>query len=457
MSRFRNWISGFVLTCLIALMAVGWLSRETDLPLENRQEVLFWHFWGGRDRAVVNDVVKRFNQSQDRFFVRAVAMPGNNLQAKLFLSVTGGDPPDLVNQDDPVLADWATRGVIQPIASVATTTQIHQLDQWMFESARRLSKVNQDYYGICNGLDIRALYYNKTLLDQHGLEPPKTIEELDRIATALTPDSAAAAAGHYGYLPDSRRLWAWGYVFGGRFYNPQTGQVELDSNPIEQATRWMASYSQRYGPDNLAAFRQGDQSLPGKSFPLLPAQSDSMVGRYGMIMDGQWRTRDLLDFGRKRKQLGLPSPEFGVCPLPPPPAGRSRAGWVNGNFFVIPTGAECPQGAWEFIQFWIGLNDPELAAKTCAAGGWIPVSQRVVETTEFQQFLIQNPLFAEFVDLASSPNQFPIPAVPGAAMFKRTVESAAYEAMSQPDRPVGPILQQANQRIQQQLQRARAE
>ena len=100
-------------------------------------------------------------------------MPGNNLQAKLFLSVTGGDPPDLVNQDDPVLADWATRGVIQPIASVATTAQIHQLDQWMFESARRLSKVKQDYYGVCNGLDIRALYYNKTLLDQHGLEPPK--------------------------------------------------------------------------------------------------------------------------------------------------------------------------------------------------------------------------------------------------------------------------------------------
>ena len=74
----------------------------------------------------------------------AVAMPGNNLQAKLFLSVTGGDPPDLVNQDDPVLADWAARGVIQPIASVATTAQVDQLDQWLFEPARRLSKVNQD-------------------------------------------------------------------------------------------------------------------------------------------------------------------------------------------------------------------------------------------------------------------------------------------------------------------------
>ncbi|MCH2181305.1 MAG: extracellular solute-binding protein [Mariniblastus sp.] len=457
MNGLRILTSWLALTCLVALTVAGWQSRITNRPSQTRQEVLFWHFWGGRDRAVVDDVVHRFNESQDQFHVRAIAMPGNNLQAKLFLSVTGGDPPDLVNQDDPVLADWAKRGVIQPIASVATRGQINRLDDWMFESARRLSKVGSDYYGVCNGLDIRALYYNKTLLDQHGLEPPGTLEQLDRIADRITPDAAAASGGHYAYLPDSRRLWAWGYVFGGRFYDPQTGQVEVDSGPIQEATRWMASYSQRYGADNVAAFRQGDQSLPGKTFPLLPTESDSLVGRYGLIMDGQWRTRDLLDFQNERRQLSLPSPEFGVCPLPPPPGGRSRAGWVNGNFFVVPTGAKCPEGAWEFIQFWIGLEHPEAAAQTCAAGGWIPVSQQVVETTEFQAYLVQNPLFGQFVNLAGSPNQFPVPSVPGAAMFKRTVESAAYQAMSYPDRPVGPILRQANQRIQQQLQRAGAE
>ena len=455
MNRVRIWTSGLTLVCLIVLTVIGWQSRDTHLSTDTRQEILFWHFWGGADRAVVDDVVRRFNESQEKFRVRAIAMPGNNLQAKLFLSVTGGDPPDLVNQDDPVLADWAQRGVIQPITSVATPGQTKRLDTWMFESARRLSKVGQEYYGICNGLDIRALYYNKTLLDQYGLEPPGTLEQLDRIAERITPDSEAAAGGHYAYLPDSRRLWAWGYVFGGQFYNRRTGQAEVASEPIQQATRWMASYSQRYGADNVAAFRQGDQSLPGKSFPLLPIQSDSLVGRYGLIMDGQWRTRDLLEFKNERRQLGLPSPEFGVCPLPPPPGGRSRAGWVNGNFFVIPTGAKCPQGAWEFIQFWIGLANPEPAAETCAAGGWIPVSQEVVETARFQQYLDENPLFRPFVDLAQSPHQFPVPIVPGAAMFKRTVEAAGYEVMSYPDRPVTPILRKANERIQQQLQRAR--
>ncbi len=455
MNRFQSLIFWFALLALMVLLATGWLTRQSAQSPPNRQEVLFWHFWGGRDRAVVDNVVRQFNESQNRFFVRAVAMPGNNLQAKLFLSVTGGDPPDLVNQDDPILADWAKRRIIQPIRSVATQSEIEHLDKWMFDSARRLSQVGQDYFGICNGLDIRALYYNKTLLDQHNLRPPTTLKELDQIATTLTPVAESAAVSHYGYLPDSRRLWAWGYVFGGQFYNSLTDQVEVDSKPIRQATQWMASYSKKYGADNLAAFRLGDQSLPGKSFPLLPLRSDSMVGRYGMMMDGQWRTRDLLDFTNKRKTLGIAAPEFGVCPLPPPPGGRDRAGWVNGNFFVIPTGADCPEGAWEFIRFWIGLDQAEIAAQTCAAGGWIPVSQQVVETKEFQKFLTENRLFQTFVDLANSPSQFPTPAIPGAPMFQRTVESAAYEAMSHPDRPVGPVLNQANRRIELQLQRAR--
>src|SRR4026207_2415236 len=79
------------------------------------EEVVFWHFWGGEDRKVVETVVARFNTAQTRFRVRAVAMPGNNLDLKVFLAITGGDPPDLTNQDDPILGDWAARGALLPL------------------------------------------------------------------------------------------------------------------------------------------------------------------------------------------------------------------------------------------------------------------------------------------------------------------------------------------------------
>ena len=55
-----------------ALLGCG---ESAETPARNAaEEVVFWHFWGGRDLAVVEDVVARFNAKQDRYRVRAVAM-----------------------------------------------------------------------------------------------------------------------------------------------------------------------------------------------------------------------------------------------------------------------------------------------------------------------------------------------------------------------------------------------
>ena len=452
--------TSFLVVLLASLLAAPLLLRfayvDSESVPDGRSEVVFWHFWGGEDRAVVEDVVKRFNDSQTEYFVRAIAMPGNNLQAKLFLAVAGGDPPDLVNQDDPVLSDWGKRGVIHAIDEIAPTGEAAKVREWMLESAERLSVYDDRLFGVCNGLDIRALYYNKTSLDQHGLSPPETIEDLDKIAFEIAPPGSIPLE-RAGYIPDSRRLWAWGYVFGADFYDQESGSAIANEPAVQLALNWMKKYADSYGADNLVAFRKGDQSLPGKTFPLLPITDEDMVGRYTMIMDGQWRVRNLLAFQKRRAEQGLPCPEFGVCSLPIPagPSSRKNAGWVNGNFFVVPNGAKNSQGAWEFAKFWIGYTKPNEAAKTCASGGWIPVSRSVTQSSEFKDYLQQNPLFAKFVELAESPNQFPVPPVVGAALFRRTVEGAAYEAMTHPDRDVGEILQQANREIQAHLERAK--
>ncbi len=447
-------VVGLLALCLCPSYLRSQYGQRIEVP-DNREEVVFWHFWGGKDRAVVADVVKRFNDSQDKYWVREIAMPGNNLQAKLFLSTTGGAPPDLVNQDDPILADWARRGVIQAMDEIADPVDVKNVGDWMFDSANRLCSYEGRLFGVCNGLDIRALYYNKTALDQFECSVPQTIAELDQMTAAISPSNGDRSREFYAYLPDSRRLWAWGFVFGGDFYNSQTNEVELTAAEITSAAHWMQSYSHRYGPENIAAFRTGDQSLPGKAFPLLPLVDNQTIGRYLMLMDGQWRTRDIREFNEGRRAKGIAPVEFGVTALPSPTPGRKNSGWVNGNFFVVPKGARNSKGAWEFIKFWIGFTNSQQAAKTCADGGWIPVSQDVVDTKEFQAFLKRDPLFAKFVKLAASPNQFPVPVIPGAPMFRRTVESSAYQLMADPDLDSRTILQEAQTQIQTHLDRSR--
>ncbi len=447
-----NKIAWIVLALAVAGLALSGRMARTANPLassdDSRSEVVFWHFWGGSDRDVVDDVVERFNRSQDQFRVRAIAMPGNNLQAKLFLSIAGGDPPDLVNQDDPVVGDWAARNIVMPLDSFATPAEVTRIRQHLFPAARKLGTWNERLFAVCNGLDVRALYYNRTALEADGLSPPQSIADLNRIARTVCPPAGTdQTVRTFGYLPDSRRLWAWGYVFGGSFYDRTTGQFSLTGPAIVEAARWMQQYAAWYGPDTINRFRTGDQSLPGKAFPLLPVTDDEMRGRYVVLMDGQWRTRDIRAFLERRGRQSIPAPQFGVCPLPPPPGGRTDAGWVNGNIFVVPRGAKNTAGALAFMKFWIGLDDPAGAARTCTAGGWIPVSETVVDHPQFQEYLDREPLFREFVRLAASPHQFPVPVVRGGSVLKRTVEQAAAEIMTHPEVDPRSILKLAETRL----------
>jgi len=449
-----------IVTSLLVLLAIiiiysSFASRSGPSIPTGREEVVFWHFWGGADRKIVEEVVRRFNTSQEQYFVRAIAMPGNNLDVKLFLSVTGGAPPDLINQDDPIVADWASRGALTPLSELAGEQEMAQLPDWLFPAARRLGSYNGELYALCNGLDIRALYYNASLIekelgvDQLPNELPN-LQRLDEIAQLCTKTDSQGRLTRLGYLPDPRRLWAWGVVFGGQFYDLQNNQVTVDSAPIIAALEWMTSYRERYGAEIVSAFRQGDQSLPGKIFPLL-------AKRYAIVMDGQWRCRDIATAQADERATGNPVTRYGVWPLPKPAGITASAdGWVNGNFFLVPRGARNRPGAWAFMKFWSGFGGHESdAAITCQAGGWIPASEQVVQQPSFQNYLAAQPLFSRFVQLASG-NQVPTPVVPGAAMFQRTVNEAVQRSMYLSSPPsAAELLKQANQEIQQHLERMR--
>ncbi len=146
--------------CWLQPLIKGAPGAGEPLP-PGRREVIFWHFWGGHDRQVVEQIVARFNASQNEHFVRAIAMPGSNVDLKLFLGVAGGQPPDVVNQDDPIVADWAARGALTPLDELAAPGESESLDTWLVPAAQALGSYRGRRYALCNGLDVRALYYDQ--------------------------------------------------------------------------------------------------------------------------------------------------------------------------------------------------------------------------------------------------------------------------------------------------------
>lgn len=399
------------LLATVAVSATAWavamqFSGDEPIP-ENRERVIFWHFWGGQDRQTVRNIVARFHASQDEFWVDEIAVPGQNLDMKFFMSLAGGDAPDVLNQDDQIIAQWADRGVILPLRElVDNEAEYAELLKWLNPAARKIGTADDELFALCNAIDIRALFYRKSALGDAA--PPQSIAELDRIAKRTNRDERSL-----WYLPDDRRLWAWGIAFGGEFFDEATGRVTANHPKIVAALEWMVSYSEHLGVDRIRAFRSTNREAGAGSMLL--------DGRYGLIMDGQWRVAEL---------DAADGFDYGVVPLPSPPDGRPRAGWVNGNFFVVPRGCRQKRGAWAFMKFWSGFGGNERAAAvTAASGGWIPASRHVVDRPEFQAYLEAHPKFRVFVELADSPNQHPTPAVPVQPYFYERINLAVEEAM----------------------------
>ena len=415
-----------------------------DLPA-GRERVVFWHFWGGAERDIVRQVVERFNASQQRYFVEEVPVPGQNLDMKFYMSVAGGDSPDLLNQDDQVVAQWAARGVLTPLRELTTSdSEYAELQAWLSPAAKRIGTWDNELYALCNAIDIRAMLYRGDIAGQRP--PPASIEQFNRLAMV-----ESSSPDRIRYVPDDRRLWAWGIAFGGSFYNEQTQTVTANDPRIVAALEWMTSFTKFHGVEAIRAFRSINREAGAGSMLL--------DGRYGLMMDGQWRVPEL-DAALARTSSQPPSSpgtgpasltSYTVGPLPAPPGGRSRAGWVNGNFFVVPRNCNCPEGAWEFMKFWSGFggNEDE-AAITAASGGWIPASPRVIARPAFQAYLTEHPRFATFVELASSPNQFPTPATPVQAWFYERVNLAAEQALTLQKSPQQ-SLDEATREIQQRL------
>lgn len=438
---------------LLVLVAWSSLTSLSETAPPDREEVVFWHFWSGPDADVVADVVTRFNRSQDRYYVRAISMPGNNFDMKLFLAITGGDPPDLINQDDPIVADWAERGAIMSMEEIVPPDEVAEFRDWLLPAAVRLGLYRNRCYAVCNGLDIRALYYNADLVESAlGTVAPtelRDVAHLDEIAERCNVYDSTGDLQQVGYLPDPRRLWAWGVVFGGEFIDTRTSRIRASDPQIVAALQWMVGYRDRLGAGAVAKFRQNDQSLPNKMFPLL-------AGRHAIIMDGQWRVRDIVQSQAASRRTGQMPTRYGVWRLPADPAQGGRDGWVNGNVFMVPRGARQPRGAWEFIKFWCGYGGQvEQAAQTCIAGGWIPVSDEVCQSADFVQYLEANPLFARFVELSQT-DQVPTPVIPGAARYYREVNNAVQQLMysENPPTPTA-VLERVELSVQQAVDQIR--
>ena len=413
----KKWIvRALQLAFLVTAIVIAAMPAKPNRTYPQRQPVRFWHMWSGEWKDKVDLIVKEFNESQDQYEVIALSVPGTSADYKFMLSVAGGDPPDCMAQWNAVIPFWADHELLVPLDTLMTEQEKADFQRDAYPVAKKIGMYKDHLYGVTIGINIWACYYRPDQMKEAGLDPdhfPQKLEELVDWGGKLNQFDKENRLTRLGFYPEWLRMY--GPIFGGSFWDAQEKKLTLKTPENLRALTFLADCTKKIGYDKIKRFRSslntGGYSL---NWPFIS-------GQYSIAVDGQWRVEQIAQYA---KDL-----EYRTAPIPAPANGKAFAGYSNGNFMIVPKGAKNVPGAWAFIKFWSGLNDPERAAKFYTMGGWLPLTTKVANAKYYQDYLHKYPQFKTFLDILPSENIQTLPPVPYQTYFSDMMNLSAERAL----------------------------
>ena len=366
----------------------------------------------GKDFPDVNLVIKRFK------------MPPGDFKTKLLLALSSGEGPDVIHfSGGSNISQFADAGYIVPLDKY-----VNSWPDWSQypKGVRQGVTYNGHVYAIPYGLDMRWLFYSKSIFRAVGLPVPWQPKSWDDIINAAivikerAPDKIpyvlyAGVAGDggteaHGFLP----LF---YGAGGKLYDSKTGKWIVDSSAYRKTLEY---YRQVFVTYKLVP--QEVMTLPK---PWTTMRKKVGQGDLGILYEGGWV------YGSFIRTLGLKGAEenVGYAMMPSENGKYFLTIGGSGTVWYIDAQSKHPELAWEFIKRFntkeivakINLEDPHPVARMDSAE--LPqfrANKYLVDCTEALKYAMYEPLQPGYSQIA-----YRIRLLTGAvASGRKTVEEA---------------------------------
>jgi len=396
-----------------AATALGVYTAFSGPPRQARKgrtPVRLWHLLSEEWLEPLERAVGRFNESQGRYDVIPLLLTGSEADSKLLLAVAGGDPPDVMLTWTQGTSVWGQSGLLQPLDRFMTAEEKRAFLAEAYPIVRKSGWYKGHLYGITMGFDLFTCYYRTDHFQEAGLDPdhfPTTLEELAAVGEKLNHFDKFGKITRLGFLPQTFSHYV--ASFGGGFYDEQTQQVTLNTPENLRALEFLVETRKRLGLQEVIRFQSGLASDSGASWPFIS-------GTYSITLDGEWRVEQIRRYAHDLK--------YRTVPLPAPKGGKPLASFSDINYLVIPTGARQPDGAWEFIKFWTGLDNQERAAEFFPWYGWMPLFPKSAQAPVYDKWLQTVPNYRTFLRVAESENIVATPPVPYQLYLRDQIENA---------------------------------
>jgi multiple sugar transport system substrate-binding protein len=298
----------------LAVMAGVSLGTMTSAFAQKVQIEYWQYFFEGRVKAI-DALIKTFEAQNPDIKVVHTHFPYEQYRTKVAAAVPAGEGPDVVQLFYGWLDEYRKAGLLQPLSKEAFDPA--QIEKDFFPMVQAM-KAEGQYWAMPTAVRSLALFWNKRLFKEAGLDPekpPQTNEELLAMAQKLTKRDATGNLLVAGMTisPEGQDHHWWREVlvrqFGGKPYTDDNKKVTYNDEAGVKALTWYTDLMTKHKIGEIGFMDEG--------------QAAFRAARAAMTVDGSFR---LAAFDRQR---GL---DYGVAELPAYNGVKSNYAsyWVNG-------------------------------------------------------------------------------------------------------------------------------
>jgi sn-glycerol 3-phosphate transport system substrate-binding protein len=366
-----------LITRAVSVVAVAALALFGGAAgAQTRNEIYFWHAMDGQLGETVEELVKRFNQSQREVEVKAL-YKGTYPQvlAAARAAYRQKNPPDLVQVYEVGTQTMVLSDAIVPIHRLMKQQQIAVNWADFIEMVTSYYSKAGKLYSMPFNVSTPILYYNKDIFRKAGLgdTPPATWSDVETVSRQIL----AAGAATCGFTTPSPSWTMLENTFPWHnqpFATNQNGYAGLDTKLLINSdfglmhvgalVRWQQenifSYGGREGQGN-SKFIDGDCAMV--------IQSSASIGGFKKSLTFDWGTGQLPHWGQ-------PYPKANTI--------------LGGATLWAPRGNEHAddKGVAQFLKF---ITDPPQQRWWAATTGYLPITRTAVKSLEDDSFYKENP------------------------------------------------------------------
>lgn len=352
-----------ILLSMIFMMFSCGTKKESE-DTQKEKVIKIWTYLSNNEAKVFQKQLDQYSKEKG-IKIQAEYIPFGDYKKQLSVAIGAGTLPDIIMIDNPDHAQFAKMGIFADITDKMNSWEGKDM---YFKGPMLSTMFDGKNYGLPFTSNNLALFYNKKMLKQEGVEVPKTWVELKNAAKKLTKNGIfGMAVGSPKNEEATFQFLPWMISAGGSY-------DKLNSEgTIKAATFWRDLISEGLMSKETPTWGQGD------------AQKQFSAEKVAMFIGGPWMVSQIKEDN--------PNIEFGVAMMP---IDKVNASVLGGENLGITSNSKDIDLAWDLLKY---IGDYNTVKEFIGQTGYFPPRSDVAKEPEWTTDPIKK-VFAEQMQYA---------------------------------------------------------